>query len=208
PQSPWSGPRGRSLTSARSRRNPRTQMRPNGYCRAAVPGGVLFPESACSDALVQESAFPRASQGGTRAPRGGSERSDVPAAYVPDEGPPLYSFAPIAAAMDLVSSALAALTALLTPVVPAAAAGLSVMLLTVGVRLLLVPVGIAQVRAEKVRARIGPELARIGARHRDDPQKMAAEQHRVYSEAGSSPFAGCLPALVQMPVVQIGRAHV
>lgn len=113
----------------------------------------------------------------------------------------MYSFAPIAAAMDLVSSALAALTALFTPVVPAAAAGLSVVLLTVGVRLLLVPVGIAQVRAEKVRARIGPELARIGTRHRDDPQKMVAEQRRVYSEAGSSPFAGCLPALVQMPVV-------
>ena len=113
----------------------------------------------------------------------------------------MYSFAPIAAAMDLVSSALAALTALLTPVAPAAAAGLSVVLLTVGVRLLLVPVGIAQVRAEKVRARIAPELARIGSRHRDDPQKMVAEQRRVYSEAGSSPFAGCLPALVQMPVV-------
>lgn len=75
------------------------------------------------------------------------------------------------------------------------------MLLTVGVRLLLIPVGIAQVRAEKVRARIAPELARIGSRHRDDPQKMVAEQRRVYSEAGSSPFAGCLPALVQMPVV-------
>ncbi len=103
--------------------------------------------------------------------------------------------------MDLVSSALAALTALLVPLVPAAAAGLSVVLLTMGVRLLLLPVGIAQVRAEKVRARIGPELARIGARHRDDPQKMVAEQRKVYSEAGTSPFAGCLPALVQMPVV-------
>ncbi|MBE2998835.1 membrane protein insertase YidC [Nocardiopsis sp. HNM0947] len=113
----------------------------------------------------------------------------------------MYSLAPVAAAMDLVSSALAALTALLTPAVPAAAAGLSVVLLTVGVRLLLVPVGVSQVRAEKVRARIAPELARIGSQHRDDPQKMVSEQRRVYAEAGSSPFAGCLPALVQLPVV-------
>ncbi|WP_017613009.1 YidC/Oxa1 family membrane protein insertase [Nocardiopsis salina] len=113
----------------------------------------------------------------------------------------MYSLAPFAAAMGLVSCALAALTALLTPAVPAAAAGLSVVLLTVGVRLLLVPVGVLQVRAEKVRARIAPELARIGAQYRGDPQKMVAEQRRVHAEAGSSPFAGCLPALVQLPVV-------
>lgn len=113
----------------------------------------------------------------------------------------MYSLVPVAAATDLLSSALAAISSVLTPVIPASAAGLSIVLLTVAVRLLLVPVGVSQVRAEKVRARIAPELARIGTRYREDPQRMMAEQRRAYSEAGSSPFAGCLPGLVQIPVV-------
>ncbi|QVQ50480.1 membrane protein insertase YidC [Spiractinospora alimapuensis] len=113
----------------------------------------------------------------------------------------MYSLAPVAAAMDLLSSALVAISSALTPVVPAGAAGLSIVLLTVAVRLALVPVAVSQVRAEKVRKRIAPDLARISTRYRKDPQRMMTEQRKVYSEAGSSPFAGCLPGLVQIPIV-------
>ncbi|MFD6948811.1 insertase [Nocardiopsis sp. TSRI0078] len=113
----------------------------------------------------------------------------------------MYSFGPIAAAMTLLSTTLATLTSLLTPLTAGLAAGLSVVVLTVIVRLLLVPLGVMQVRAEKARARLAPRLAEVKARHGKNPERLAAEQRRVYAEAGTSPLAGCLPSLAQMPVM-------
>lgn len=113
----------------------------------------------------------------------------------------MYSFGPIAAAISLLSAVLAAFTTALTPLAGEPAAGIAVVLLTICVRVLLIPVGVSQVRAEKARARIAPRLAEIGARHGKNPEKLVAEQRKAYAEAGTSPLAGCLPALAQMPVV-------
>ncbi|WP_150240424.1 membrane protein insertase YidC [Nocardiopsis quinghaiensis] len=113
----------------------------------------------------------------------------------------MYSFGPIAAAMTLLSTTLATLTSLLTPLTAGLAAGLAVVVLTVLVRLLLVPLGVMQVRAEKARARLAPRLAEISAEHGKNPERLVAEQRRVYTEAGTSPLAGCLPSLAQMPVM-------
>ncbi|CAL9427199.1 YidC/Oxa1 family membrane protein insertase [Nocardiopsis dassonvillei] len=113
----------------------------------------------------------------------------------------MYSLGPIAAAMTLLSTVLSALTSLLTPLTGSLAAGLAVVALTVVVRLLLVPLGVVQVRAEKARARLAPQLAKITARHRGNPERLVAEQRRVYAEAGTSPLAGCLPSLAQVPVM-------
>ncbi|MEU1898111.1 membrane protein insertase YidC [Nocardiopsis dassonvillei] len=113
----------------------------------------------------------------------------------------MYSLGPIAAAMTLLSTVLSALTSLLTPLTGSLAAGLAVVALTVAVRLLLVPLGVVQVRAEKARARLAPQLAKITARHRGNPERLVAEQRRVYAEAGTSPLAGCLPSLAQVPVM-------
>ncbi|GAB2513154.1 YidC/Oxa1 family membrane protein insertase [Nocardiopsis aegyptia] len=113
----------------------------------------------------------------------------------------MYSFGPIAAAMSLLSTILSGLAAWLTPLTAGLSFGLAVVLLTVVVRLVLVPLGVAQVRAEKARARIAPRLAAITAEHRNDPQRLVAEQRKAYEEAGTSPLAGCMPALLQMPVV-------
>lgn len=113
----------------------------------------------------------------------------------------MYSFGPIAAAISLLSTVLTVFTTALAPLVGGPAAGIAVILLTMCVRTLLIPVGVSQVRAEKARARIAPRLAELGTRYRKNPEKLVAEQRKVYAEAGTSPFAGCLPALAQMPVV-------
>ncbi|WP_285733142.1 membrane protein insertase YidC [Nocardiopsis sp. ATB16-24] len=113
----------------------------------------------------------------------------------------MYDFGPISAAMTLLSTTLSTFTSLLTPLVGGGAAGIAVLLLTVVVRLLLVPLGVIQVRAEKSRARIAPLLAEIAAKHKGNPEKLVAEQRRIYTEAGTSPLAGCLPALAQIPLM-------
>ncbi|MEV2278448.1 membrane protein insertase YidC [Nocardiopsis sp. NPDC049922] len=113
----------------------------------------------------------------------------------------MYGFGPIAAAVSLLSAVLAALTAFLTPLVGGIAAGAAVVTLTILVRLLLLPLGVAQVRAEKARARLAPRLAELTAEYRNDPARLVDEQRRVYAEAGTSPLAGCLPSLAQTPVL-------
>ncbi|CAL9506544.1 Membrane protein insertase YidC [Nocardiopsis dassonvillei] len=113
----------------------------------------------------------------------------------------MYSVWPISAVMSLLTAVLTALTAFFAPLAGEPAAALAVVALTVAVRLLLVPVGVAQVRAEKARLRIAPRLAEITARYREDPQKLVAAQQKAYAEAGTSPLAGCLPSLAQLPVV-------
>ncbi|MBR8741669.1 membrane protein insertase YidC [Nocardiopsis sp. MG754419] len=113
----------------------------------------------------------------------------------------MYTFGPIAAVIDVLATILAVLTDLLTPFTGALAAGLAVIVLTMAVRVLLLPLGVAQTRAEKQRARLAPRLAAITERHRKNPERMVAEQRKVYAEAGTSPLAGCLPGLAQIPLV-------
>ncbi|MDE3723140.1 membrane protein insertase YidC [Nocardiopsis sp. N85] len=113
----------------------------------------------------------------------------------------MYSVWPISVVMSLLTAVLTVLTTVFAPLVGAPAAALAVVGLTIAVRLLLVPFGVAQVRAEKVRARIAPRLAEIAARYPKDPEKRVAAQQKVYVEAGTSPLAGCLPSLAQLPVV-------
>lgn len=113
----------------------------------------------------------------------------------------MYTFGPIAAAIDVLAAILAVMTELLTPFTGALAAGMAVITLTIAVRVLLLPLGVAQVRAEKQRARIAPRLAAIGRKHKRNPERMVAEQRKVYQEAGTGPLAGCLPGLAQAPLM-------
>lgn len=46
-----------------------------------------------------------------------------------------------------------------------------------------------------------PELDKISKLHKDDKQKLQSEQMRLYKEAGINPAAGCLPVLLQMPIL-------
>lgn len=131
----------------------------------------------------------------------GPERPDVCLSHRTKGHPTMYDFGPISAAMTLLSTTLSAFTSLLTPLAGGGAAGLAVILLTVAVRLLLVPLGVIQVRAEKSRARIAPLLAKVATEHKGDPERLVAEQRRIYTEAGTSPLAGCLPALAQIPLM-------
>lgn len=113
----------------------------------------------------------------------------------------LFAFPPVAAVLDATYRALMALTHLLDPLVGAAAAALAVVLVTLVVRAALVPVGVSQAKAERTRARLAPRLAELQRRHRDDPQRLQAATMKLYADEGTTPFAGCLPMLVQAPVV-------
>ena len=114
-----------------------------------------------------------------------------------------YSFAPIAAVLDLAYTGLTALTDLLAPLAGSAAAALAVVALTLIVRTLLIPVGRSQVRAEFTRRRLAPRLQAISRRYRDKPEMLQQKTLALYKEENASPFAGVGPALLQAPVLSI-----
>jgi YidC/Oxa1 family membrane protein insertase len=114
-----------------------------------------------------------------------------------------YSFPPIAFAIDGAYAVVTALADAFTPLAGSAAAALSVVVLTLAVRALLVPVGVSQVRAEFTRRRLAPKLQELKRRHAKDPQLLQRKTMELYSVEKASPFAGCLPTLLQAPVLSV-----
>ncbi|WP_159501910.1 membrane protein insertase YidC [Microbacterium sp. 18062] len=115
----------------------------------------------------------------------------------------LFAFPPLAAVLDLTYRGLVALTTLLEPVSGAWAAASAVVLVTLLVRAALIPTGIAQARAEQVRARLAPRLRDLQKRWRSSPERLQRETMQLYRDENASPFSGCLPVLVQTPVVGV-----
>ncbi|GAA1995401.1 YidC/Oxa1 family membrane protein insertase [Microbacterium pumilum] len=115
----------------------------------------------------------------------------------------LYAFPPIAAILDLAYTGLMSLVSLLQPLVGVSAAAAAVVLVSLIVRAALIPAGIAQARAEQTRARLAPKLRELQKRHRKDPERLQRETMQLYRDENASPFAGCLPILVQAPIVGV-----
>jgi len=115
----------------------------------------------------------------------------------------LLAFPPLAAVLDLMSTGLVALSGLLAALAPGWGAALAVVSLTLTVRALLIPLGVRQFRAQLARTRLAPRLAELQRRHRRSPERLQQETMALYRREGVSPFAGLMPALVQLPIVGI-----
>src|ERR671939_942923 len=79
--------------------------------------------------------------------------------------------------------------------------GLAIILLTILVRLILLPLSIKQVRSMREMQRIQPEMKRLQAKYKGNRQKLNEEMMKLYKERGVNPVAGCLPMLLQIPVL-------
>ncbi len=78
--------------------------------------------------------------------------------------------------------------------------GLSIILLTVTVRFLLTPLTRAQMESVKKLSEIKPAIDALQKKHGSDKKRLQEEQMKLYKDAGINPAAGCLPALIQIPV--------
>jgi YidC/Oxa1 family membrane protein insertase len=112
----------------------------------------------------------------------------------------LSTLPPIAVVLDGLQSLVTTLGVLVEPVAGASAAALGVVLFTLLVRLVLVPVGVAQVRAEVARRRLAPAIADLSRRITDREARSTAVME-LYASEKVSPLAGCLPTLAQAPVL-------
>ena len=78
--------------------------------------------------------------------------------------------------------------------------GLSIIAFTVFIRLVMYPLFKKQMDTTKKMQDLKPHLDKLQDKHKDDKQKLQQEQLRLYQEAGINPAAGCLLAVVQIPV--------
>lgn len=78
--------------------------------------------------------------------------------------------------------------------------GLSIVTLTVLIRLLMHPLFKKQMHTTKKIQELKPHLDNLSKEHKDDPKKIQQEQLRLYQEAGINPAAGCFFALIQIPL--------
>lgn len=84
---------------------------------------------------------------------------------------------------------------------PGLAGGLAIVLFTVFLRLVLVPLSLVQIRSQRHQMAIQPELKVLQKKFKGDREGMARAQMQLYKEKGVNPAAGCLPLLIQMPIL-------
>lgn len=112
----------------------------------------------------------------------------------------MYTFGPFAAVLSAAHTLTLTVNDALVPLLGPASAAAAIVCLTLGVRLLLLPLSYLQVRGEKTRARLAPRLTALREEHGDNHERLLTETQKLYAAEGTTPFAGCLPALAQMPV--------
>src|ERR1043166_4496798 len=79
--------------------------------------------------------------------------------------------------------------------------GIAIFLLTVTIMLLLYPLTSKQTRSMMAMQRVQPEIKKLQAKYKSDRQKLNEEMMKFYQENKINPLAGCLPLVVQMPVL-------
>lgn len=77
--------------------------------------------------------------------------------------------------------------------------GLAIILLTVTVRVVLLPLTLKQVTSMQRLQVLAPEMKVIQAKYRDDKQRQQQEMMKFYRENRVNPLASCLPLLFQLP---------
>jgi YidC/Oxa1 family membrane protein insertase len=78
--------------------------------------------------------------------------------------------------------------------------GLSIIGLTVVVRLVLLPLTLRQFKSMQSLQRLQPEIKKLQAQYKDDKQRLNQEMMKFYQENKVNPLGSCLPLVAQMPV--------
>ena len=89
--------------------------------------------------------------------------------------------------------------------VPAEREGLSyilaILIFTVIIRLLILPLNIKSTRSNARMQEIQPEMKKLQAKYKNDPQKLQLETSKLMKENNVSMFGGCLPTLLPLPIL-------
>jgi YidC/Oxa1 family membrane protein insertase len=78
---------------------------------------------------------------------------------------------------------------------------LAIIVFTIVIRTLLAPLFVRQIESQKEMQRMAPLVREVNRKHKGNRQKIAEETQALYREHGVNPAAGCLPVLLQLPLL-------
>lgn len=78
---------------------------------------------------------------------------------------------------------------------------IGIVLVTVIIRLFLYPLSHKALKSQRELTRLQPEIKKLQEQYKDDKQKQSLAVMELYKEKGINPFAGCLPFLIQLPII-------
>lgn len=79
--------------------------------------------------------------------------------------------------------------------------GFAVIAVTIAIRLLLYPLFVIQIRNQRAMQELAPAMAELKTKYGTDKQRLTQEQMKLYKERNYNPAMGCLPLLLQMPLL-------
>ncbi len=79
--------------------------------------------------------------------------------------------------------------------------GWAIVVFTIAIKVVTFPLTLKQLQSTKAQQEIQPKLRELQEKYGKDRQKMSEEQMKLYKDAGINPLGGCLPLLVQLPVL-------
>src|SRR5438105_244127 len=79
--------------------------------------------------------------------------------------------------------------------------GVAIIIITLLIRLLLLPLANKSFRSQRRLQALQPELQKLQEKHKEDRETLAKEMMAFYKREGVSPASSCLPVLLQFPII-------
>lgn len=79
--------------------------------------------------------------------------------------------------------------------------GLAIIAFTAIIRICLLPLTMKQIKSQVKMQEVQPRVKEIQTKYKNDPKKSQEEVMKLYKETGSNPISGCLPLIIQLPII-------
>jgi len=86
-------------------------------------------------------------------------------------------------------------------VIPGDDLGLTIIILTVLIRALFSPLSLKTIKSQQSMKELSPKIEEVKAKFKDDKAAQSAAIMKLYKENNVNPLAGCLPLLIQLPIL-------
>ncbi len=79
--------------------------------------------------------------------------------------------------------------------------GIAIIVLTLLIKLVLYPLGVQAIRSQKNLAQLQPKMKEIQGKHKDNKEQQSKEMMELYKKEKINPLSGCLPLIIQLPIL-------
>jgi len=79
--------------------------------------------------------------------------------------------------------------------------GVAVIVLTIAIRILLYPLMLKSIKSQKALSELQPQIQEIQQKYKNDKEKQTKEMMALYQREKINPLGGCLPLLIQLPIL-------